>query len=89
MHALYRMITMLRGVLTRLIFNKALKARDGVYDESAAVTLMSTDIDRIALSVQNMNEVWARTVEIAVGVWLLAVNLGWVAVLPIAIIAGE
>jgi len=87
MQALYRMITKLRGALTRLIYTKALEARDGAYDDSAAVTLMSTDIDRIAESMTNMNEVWARTVEVAIGVWLLAVRLGWVAVLPIAIIA--
>ncbi|KAI5194185.1 putative multidrug resistance protein [Aureobasidium subglaciale] len=88
MHQLYRVMTMLRGALTRLISNKTLVVQDGVFDDSAALTLMSTDIDRIAVSLQNMNEVWARTLEVAIGIWLLAEQLGWIAVLPIVLIVG-
>jgi len=80
---------MLRGALTRLISNKTLVVQDGVFDDSAALTLMSTDIDRIAVSLQNMNEVWARTLEVAIGIWLLAEQLGWIAVLPIVLIVGR
>jgi ATP-binding cassette subfamily C (CFTR/MRP) protein 1 len=89
MHALYRSITMLRGGLVGLIFNKTLILRDGVYDESAAVTHMSTDIDRIATSMQSMNEVWSRLVEVAIGVWLLSIQLGAVSVIPILVVLCE
>ena len=72
-----------------LIFNKTLILRDGVYDESAAVTHMSTDIDRIATSMQSMNEVWSRLVEVAIGVWLLSIQLGAVSVIPILVVLCE
>ena len=89
MHALYRSITMLRGGLVGLIFNKTLILQDGVYDESAAVTHMSTDIDRIATSMQSMNEVWSRLIEVAIGVWLLSIQLGAVSVIPILVVLCE
>jgi ATP-binding cassette, subfamily C (CFTR/MRP), member 1 len=76
MHQVYRSITMLRGGLVGLIFNKTLVLRDGVYDESAAVTHMSTDIDRIVSGMQSMHEVWARLMEVAIGIWLLSIQIG-------------
>lgn len=80
---------MLRGGLVGLIFNKSLILRDGVYDESATITLMSTDIDRIVNSMHNMHEVWARLIEVAIGVWLLSIQLGAVSVIPIIVVFGE
>lgn len=88
-HLLYRSITMLRGALVGLIFNKSLILRDGVFDESAAVTLMSTDIDRIAASMQNMHEVWGRLIEVAIGIWLLSIQIGAVSVIPIIVVLGQ
>jgi ATP-binding cassette subfamily C (CFTR/MRP) protein 1 len=89
MHQLYRSITMLRGGLVGLIFNKSLLLRDGVYDETAAITLMSTDIDRIGSSMQNMHEVWARLAEVAIGIWLLSIQLGAVSAIPIVVVISE
>lgn len=86
MHRLFRSITMLRGGLVGLIFNKTLLLRDGVYDESAAITHMSTDIDRIAASMQSMHETWARLIEVSIGVWLLSIQLGAVSVIPIIVV---
>lgn len=40
-------------------------------DESAAVTLMSTDVQRICDALPQLHEVWASIIEIALGVWLL------------------
>jgi hypothetical protein len=80
---------MLRGALIGIIFNKTLLLRDGVFDESAAVTLMSTDVDRIALSMQSLNEIWGRLVEVSIGVWLLSVQLGAVSVVPIIVVLGK
>ncbi|KAG0652310.1 abc multidrug transporter B [Hyphodiscus hymeniophilus] len=85
-HQLYRSITMLRGGLVGLVFNKLLILRDGVFDESATLTLMSTDIDRIATSMQNMHEVWARLIEVAIGIWLLSAQLGAVSVIPVLVV---
>ncbi|KAF2488718.1 putative multidrug resistance protein [Lophium mytilinum] len=86
MHRLYQSITMFRGALVGLVFNKTLVLRDGVYDESAAVTHMSTDIDRIAEGMKNMHETWARLIEVAIGIWLLSTQLGAVSITPIVIV---
>jgi ATP-binding cassette, subfamily C (CFTR/MRP), member 1 len=80
---------MLRGALVSLIFNKTLFLRDGVYDEAAAVTHMSTDVDRISLSMESMPETWARLIEVAIGVWLLSIQLGAVSVVPIIVVVSK
>jgi ATP-binding cassette, subfamily C (CFTR/MRP), member 1 len=89
MHQLYRTITMLRGALVGIVYSRTLLLQDGVYDESAAVTHMSTDVDRIASSMMNMNEIWARLIEVAIGVWFLERQLGAVSVVPIIVVVGE
>lgn len=84
---MYRMIAMARGSLVSLVYSQTLQMPDS-YDESAALTLMSTDIDRVTVGLQNIHEVWARITEIAIGMWLLVDQLGAVAVLPIGLIVG-
>ena len=79
---------MFRGAVASLIYAKTLKLRAGVYDEAAALTLMSTDIDRIVVSLQSINEIWARVIEIAIGIWLLERQLGWVCIFPIILVVG-
>jgi ABC-type multidrug transport system fused ATPase/permease subunit len=85
-HRLYRTITMFRGAAVGLIHNQTMKLQDGVYNESAAVTLMSTDIDRIATSMASVHEVWAQLIEVIIGTWLLARQVGWVSVIPVVLI---
>ncbi|EED18831.1 multidrug resistance protein, putative [Talaromyces stipitatus ATCC 10500] len=84
---LFRSVTMLRGALVGIIYNKTLTSPDGLHDDSAAVTLMSTDIDRIAFAMQSINETWARLIEVAIGMYLLEAQLGAVCIIPIIIVA--
>ena len=86
---LNRFMTMFRGASVSLIYKRALSIQDGLYDESAAVTLMSTDVDRITTCLTELNECWARAVEVALGIFLLALQLGWVCVVPIIIVVGS
>ncbi|PYH68010.1 uncharacterized protein BO88DRAFT_405908 [Aspergillus vadensis CBS 113365] len=85
-HQLFRMITMFRGAAVALIYDHTMVLPDDTRDESAAVTLMSTDIDMIARSLEQASELWARVVEIAIGVWLLERQLAAVCVAPILVI---
>ncbi|KAJ9195019.1 hypothetical protein DTO164E3_7003 [Paecilomyces variotii] len=85
-HELFRMITMFRGAVVSLIYSHTLSLQAGVYDESASVTLMSTDVDIIAQSLQQVNEAWARLIEIGIGIWLLERQLGAVCVAPIVVV---
>lgn len=82
-HHLFRSVTIFRGAVVSLIYAKTLEMRAGGVDESAALTLMSTDIDRLAVSLQNLCEIWARIIEMGIGIWLLERELGWVCVAPI------
>jgi ATP-binding cassette subfamily C (CFTR/MRP) protein 1 len=72
--------------MVSLIYSKTLELPAGVYDESAALTLMSTDIDRLATSLDSLNEIWARMIEMSIGIWLLERQLGWVCVASIVIV---
>lgn len=50
---------------------EASKAKD-----SAAVTLMSTDVDGVASGLQKIHDIWASVVELGLGVYLLQRQVG-------------
>ncbi|KAE9378324.1 putative multidrug resistance protein [Stipitochalara longipes BDJ] len=85
-HRLYRSVTMFRGAIVSLIYAKTLKMRAGGLDESAALTLMSTDIDRLTVSLNNLCEIWAYVIEMAIGIWLLERQIGWICVAPVVLV---
>lgn len=85
---MYRLITQFRGAMVVLIYQHTLGIQDGLYDDSAAVTLMSTDVDNIANILVTLNECWAEVIEVTVGIYLLARQVGWVSIMPIVIVAG-
>lgn len=82
------MITGFRGALVGLIYEQTLQLGSEQV-EMGAVTLMSTDVDRLTMSFQSLNEMWAQTAEIALGIWLLEGQLGWVCIAPIFIVVGR
>jgi ATP-binding cassette subfamily C (CFTR/MRP) protein 1 len=69
--------------MVSLIYDRTLSLDSDKNDELAALTLMSTDLDRLTSTLQSVNEIWARTIEIAIGIWLLERKLGWICVAPI------
>lgn len=83
-----RFIVMFRGAAVAIIYESALRIQDGVYDEATAVTLMSTDIDQIAGSLTQINECWARLIEVILGIVLLARELGYICTVPIVLVLG-
>ena len=83
-----RVLTQLRGALCSLIYARCLKTQAGIYDESAAITLINTDITMLTTSLQSLCDLWARVIEIAVGIWLLERQVGWVCVAPLVFVIG-
>ncbi|KAB8272693.1 P-loop containing nucleoside triphosphate hydrolase protein [Aspergillus minisclerotigenes] len=74
---LYQFVTMFRGAASSMIYNHALHIPDGTLgDRSATITLMTTDVDRIINCLITLNEFWARTFEVGIGIALLALRLG-------------
>lgn len=58
-------------------------------ENSAVVSLMSTDVDRISQAFELLNECWSRIIELCIGIPLLAFQLGWVSVMPLIVVLGK
>lgn len=67
---------MFRGSLISLIFSKTLRMSATKISDAEAITLMSADIDRIALSLELVHEFYSSFIEIALSMWLLYRLLG-------------
>jgi hypothetical protein len=67
-----------------LLYAQALIKQAG-YNELAPVTLMSTDVDRMTMSLTRVMELWAQFIELALGIWLLWRQVGAIAVAPLII----
>lgn len=75
-HCTYRLIVAVRGGLVALIFARALELDAATAKDSAAVTLMSTDIDGIASALQKVHDIWASVIELGLAVFLLERQIG-------------
>ncbi|KAF4778786.1 hypothetical protein HER10_EVM0010424 [Colletotrichum scovillei] len=84
-HAAFRCLTMLRGVLVAAIYTKTTELRVAPGDDSAAVTLMSTDVEAIIRAWRELHEFWANTIQIALATWILSTHLGYAASGPIIV----
>lgn len=75
-HAIYRCLTMNRGILVSAIFKHTLELDFATAKKSAAVTLMSTDVDNIEAGFVIMHNIWAGVIELGIGVYLLSRYVG-------------
>ncbi|CAI4214351.1 unnamed protein product [Parascedosporium putredinis] len=84
----HRVLYMVRACLVSAIYDKTVESKaTAIAGDAAAVTLMSTDIDRIIKGFQAIHDVWGSVVEIAIGSWLLYRQIGAAFVAPIVTIA--
>lgn len=80
------MITMVRGALIPHILRKTLNIPYSVAKESAAATLMSTDIEGIATGIAQFHAMWGAAIEVSVGFYLLSTLISkatFLVVLPV------
>lgn len=77
---------MARSILVTEIFTKATKSRIGTGDDSAALTLMSTDIERIVMGFGPLHDIWASIIQVALAGWMLYNQLGVVFVAPMGVV---
>jgi hypothetical protein len=84
-YKLYRSLTMVRAATVSLIYVTSLDSLEETLDDSKTVTLMSTDVDRIVSGLELVHETWARLLEMAIGVWLLARQIGAISIAPIVV----
>ncbi|KAJ5496675.1 ABC transporter integral membrane type 1 [Penicillium fimorum] len=83
----FRFTIRLRGGLISLIHRQTLRARAVDLGEITAITLMGTDVERIASGFRLIHEMWASLIDIAVAIFLLERQLGVACVVPALIVA--
>lgn len=82
----HRMRTMARSILVTEIFINATQARIGTSDDSAALTLMSTDMERIMMGFRSFHDIWVSIIQAALAAWMLYIRLGVVFVVPMGLV---
>ncbi|CAG9951253.1 unnamed protein product [Clonostachys rosea f. rosea IK726] len=75
-HLSYQLVTMWRGGLVSLIFKKTLSLRTCCAEESASITLMSTDIDSIVTAGESLHDMWCSFLDLGIGIYLLYCQIG-------------
>ncbi|KAF4452640.1 Multidrug resistance-associated protein 1 [Fusarium austroafricanum] len=84
-HRNARAVTLLRGVLVSAVFSKTTELSITDTDDSAAVTLMSSDVDVITRAATEIHEFWANIIQLAIATWLLSTHIGYAASGPIIV----
>ncbi|KAF7713539.1 Uncharacterized protein PECH_000557 [Penicillium ucsense] len=85
-HKTNRLEVMIRGSLVSLIYDKTLHLTPTVAADGSAVTLMSTDVERIVMGTRHIHEFYANFIEIPIALWLLARLLGLASIAAAGII---
>jgi ATP-binding cassette subfamily C (CFTR/MRP) protein 1 len=67
---------MARTCLSAAVYRKTTQAKVSAADDSAALTLMSTDFERIRMGFMQLHEFWLNPIQVVVACWLLQRQLG-------------
>ncbi|KAJ5533778.1 ABC transporter integral membrane type 1 [Penicillium freii] len=81
----YRTLTMMRSGLISMIYDQTIDMTAADLTDSAAITLMGTDVERIVSNLKNMHEAWASIIEVGIAIWLLERELGVACFIPLVI----
>lgn len=84
-----RAVTKIRGGLVTIIYSKTLDIHTTAVNESAASSLMSTDVERIAQTLKMVHTVWAAPLELVIAVYLLERQLGVACVMAMILAIGK
>ncbi|KAK1844661.1 ABC multidrug transporter [Colletotrichum chrysophilum] len=85
----YKSLVKLRGCILAAVYEKTLAVDPARCDTTAAVPLVSTDMERIIAGFKDVHELWANTVQVAISVWLLYRELGIACVAPAVVATQE
>jgi len=75
-HKINRMVTMVRGALVNAVYRQTLEVAVAGLEESKAVTLMSSDVERIVEAILPIHSIWSSPLEIGLAIWLLQREIG-------------
>lgn len=75
-HATFRLLTMFRGSIVSMVYQKTLRLDAASVREAAPVSLMSTDVERAVMSADKIHDLWASFLELPVVMYILARQVG-------------
>lgn len=81
-----RTLCMSRSALAGAVYRKTTEVKLSAAGDVAALTLMSTDVERIRLGFLNLHEFWANTLEVGLASWLLQRQVGSAFVAPLVVV---
>lgn len=81
-----RTLYTIRGVLVTTLYDRTTQAPSTAGDDAAALTLMSTDVERIRVGLNALHELWAIPIQVGISCWLLYRQLGVAFVAPLVVI---
>lgn len=84
---IYRAAILMRGSVVPLTYRKALRldTTSSNVNPSAALTLVSTDIETITNGIVQLHETWGSLIEIALSIYLIWRQLGAACAMPLAL----
>jgi ATP-binding cassette, subfamily C (CFTR/MRP), member 1 len=85
MQIAFRTMTKIRGALVTSIYKKMLTVRAETTNSSAAVSLMSTDVDRIVMTTFMSVNLGPDVVQIPIALVILGTRIGATAVAPVVL----
>ncbi|KAF4835497.1 ABC transporter FUM19 [Colletotrichum tropicale] len=81
-----RFQSLLRAYLISAIYRKTAEIQHVGDGDSAAITLMGADVERIYTGLRLMHEVWVNAIQIGLASWLLRRQLGLAFLAPLVIV---
>jgi ABC-type multidrug transport system fused ATPase/permease subunit len=79
------MTTMVRGALVNVIYKQTLDLSITALGETKAITLMSSDVERICQAILPIHSIWSSPLEIGLAIWLLQREVGLALLGPLII----
>ncbi|KAI1340793.1 ATPase-like protein [Xylariaceae sp. FL0016] len=81
-----RSLAMVRGALVGAVYRSTTRMKLSAAGDGAAITLMSTDVERIRLGLLNLHEFWANGIEVGLASWLLYRQVGAAFAAPLVVV---
>ncbi|KAK9786665.1 hypothetical protein SCARD494_11156 [Seiridium cardinale] len=81
----FRLMVKMRGSLVGMIYRDMLTIRAESKNSSSAMTLMSTDVDRICMTARWVVDMIPNIVQLGIAMWILSLELGAVCVAPVIV----
>jgi len=72
-----------------LIFSKTIDERSDENNNGQAVALVNSDVDGLRFMFEMLHEMWAQTLEVFIGIFILMTVVGWLWLIPIFMVFGR